>query len=190
MDNRSESDVFKQQIKGPPINSISKFNDNLALLLSAQEIKCFELRMNAFIPINTNIKKGGFSLDKSNDTNLFTLLQRDQAHSRMLHCSFDETNFKLLKEVEIGHFTKIPRTCIRKINDTIYTCIPNEPTKDFKLLSHSPRGDIDIWEQWKDRWNFTSISLPISSVSIDKVGSIVLSTLSPTTLTIYELPLN
>ena len=100
IDNRTESYKFQQQINGPPINSISKYNNNLILYLSAHEIKCFDIRMNNFIPIKTNIEKGGFSLNKANNSNIFTLLQRNQNQSNVTFCSFDDENFNSFKKIE------------------------------------------------------------------------------------------
>ncbi|KAH0792236.1 hypothetical protein GPJ56_003762 [Histomonas meleagridis] len=187
IDTRSGTRFFERQIVGPPINSMSTC-DNTLLFLSAHSINFYDFIKGDFIEVHTNID-GGFSLRKTEDSELFSLIQRQGNNAAMFYCRFERQSvFKMFKMVPMKYFSQIPGTAMRSIDGNVYAAVPNEQSCDISLYTLSQQNN-NIWEKWKERWDYEKNNKPILDVAIDAEDSMTVSTLSCDRLTVYQIPI-
>jgi WD40 repeat protein len=189
-DIRSGTEVIKLETMGPPVNSIVRLSDELALALTARNSYVYDFRRGSTVIIKKEIE-GGIAVRGCPASSFYAVLSRKESSSEVSFCTFDDQQrkFNVFSTQQIGYVKSMARPALQIVNGIVHCAVPNEPSCDFSLFALS-QSKHDLWLKCKERWGAHKNRTPVVDLAmVTDPASILISALTSETLTLYQVPL-
>ena len=191
VDMRAKEVACTREVKGPPLFSVEKLNDSLVIAMNPKECFIYDIRRGEIVRNAQNDIAGGVFVKGTNNSDIYSVITRNDRGADALFCSFSQTTnkFATFARVPLGDLNVMAHSALDVIDRVVHIAVPSNRPCGFSLHAMS-QPQNDMWCEFAPRWQEYEKPEPVHDLSITHTTqSILVSAVTPKRLTMYELPI-